>query len=80
MYLGCVSNVYQGCILGASLVYLWVYFGVSGCIKGAAGGVSRRGVNGVAKDLHNLQEIEDLDASDTLQIHHINISGYTLDT
>ena len=49
----CVSReypgVYPGCILGASLVYPWVYLGVSGRIRGASGGVSKRGVNRVAK-------------------------------
>ena len=52
----CVSKeypgVYPGCILGESLVYLGVYPGVSGCIQGAAGGVSRRGVNRVAEGLN----------------------------
>ena len=52
----CVSRVYPGlypgCILGASLVYLLVHLGVWGCIQGAAGGVSSRGVNRVAEGLH----------------------------
>ena len=76
----CASREYQGvcpvCILGAYLVYLWVYLGVSGCILGAARGVSRRGANRVAKGLHPSAR----DKRDTPHIHHNYTSGYTLDT
>ena len=46
-------RVCPGCILGASLVYLWAYLGVLGCIQGAAGGESRRVVNSNAERFHD---------------------------
>ena len=51
----CVSRmypgVYPGCIMGKSLINIWVYLGVFECIQGEVSAVSMR-VTRVVKGLH----------------------------